>query len=126
MAETPLSSEDRQALGPTLAEVADATSIMVALKLSEHLGGRHVQVPKVPSPQSPLVKAVGSEAAVAICERLAGGWLYVPIRPGERVRIRVMRAAGIPVCQIARHLNCSERHVYRVLAEADDRQLSLI
>ncbi len=60
MAETSsLSSEEREALGASLVEIAEATSVEVALKLSEHLGGRHVQVPRTPSPQSPLVRVVG-------------------------------------------------------------------
>ena len=123
-----LTDEERAALGANLAAIAEETSLEVALKLSEHLGGRHWEIPKRPSPSSPLIKAVGEEAARTICERFGGGGskLYVLLRPGKRLEMRILRnRLGWSIASIAAHLRCSERSVYRVLGEDDDRQLPL-
>ncbi|BAE49268.1 hypothetical protein [Paramagnetospirillum magneticum] len=85
--------------------------------LSVMRGGRNIYVPHQPGLNSPLVAAVGMEAANAMAARHGGNVITVPINAGKRVRIRALKAEGRSNSEIAAVLQCTVRFVYKVLAE---------
>ncbi|MDA8230364.1 MAG: hypothetical protein M0006_03405 [Magnetospirillum sp.] len=88
-----------------------------AERLSEVRGGRGMYVPHRPGPASPLAAAVGQEAADILGRAMGGDELTVPVGPGKRARIRRLKRDGVPVSAIAADIRCTERFVYKVLAE---------
>lgn len=89
----------------------------LAARISARFGGRRFYVPAKPGPNHPLSIIVGHEAAVKIGLEFRGAKLSIPLGQGKRARIASMREAGKSVAAIAAALQCTERHVYYVLAE---------
>jgi Mor family transcriptional regulator len=88
-----------------------------AVRLSAHFGGRQLYVPHTPPAGSELVGVVGEIAARKLGRRFGGVIYMVPIREGKRARIIEARRQKRKIREIASDLACTERHVYKVLAE---------
>jgi len=72
-----------------------------------------------------IQRSVGSEAARKLVQAFACDRLVVPFRidaKRRRRRIVTMHREGKPVAEIARELRCTERLVWRVLAEPIDNR----
>jgi hypothetical protein len=121
-------------LPPLLSEIAEVAGLSAALTLADARGGNRVYFPAPPHlrEEHPLVKIVGREAAMKICEhfaKLGGIELEVPRGPtGSRAdQTRLLAQLieeGVPSGIITRRLGISRRTVARHRARmrlADDR-----
>jgi hypothetical protein len=131
-------SSSFEGLPPLLCEIAEVAGLRAALALAEERGGNRVYFP-APAQLSEghsLVKIVGREAAVKICEhfaRLGGIELEVPRGPtGSRAKqwrhIAQLIEAGAPSGVITRRLGICRRTVIRHRAKArlsDGRQTDM-
>jgi hypothetical protein len=131
-------SSSFEGLPPLLCEIAEVAGLRAALALAEERGGNRVYFP-APAQLSeghPLVKIVGREAAMKICEHFAplGGMeVEMPRGPtGNRAdqwrRLAQLIEAGAPSGVITRRLGICRRTVVRHRTRrrlADDRQIDL-
>jgi DNA-binding NarL/FixJ family response regulator len=127
-------SEPFGGLPPLLSEIAEVAGLSAALTLADARGGNRVYFPAPAqlSEEHPLVKIVGREAAMKICEyfaKLGGIELEVPRGPtgsraDQRRRLAQLIEEGVPSGIITRRLGISRRTVARHRARmrlADDR-----
>lgn len=102
-------------LGEKLARIAELTSVEVAVALATLHGGRRLYLPNVHGlrDSTPLVRAVGMEAARVIVGAFGRGELAVPnCRSYLRyVRVRKLRRQGLSVAQISRIVGLNDRRV---------------
>jgi hypothetical protein len=108
-----------------MAELAGAIGHDAARLLAQRFGGTTIYVPRNVGEHHPLRAVLGDRAA-ALAERFGGLRVNVPKQPERQERVRERRRAGaLTVAGIALEVGYSERHVYRLLSEGDDRQLDL-
>lgn len=88
-----------------------------ALRLSAQFGGRQLYIAHSMRADSEVVQLIGEAAAARVAKRFGGIFLSLPIGPGRKMRIRAMRADEYTVAEIAAAVGCTDRYVYRVLAE---------
>ena len=92
----------------------------LAGKLIAEFGGQRLYIPMAPAPGDRVTSSIGLDAALAMARMFGGDRLVVPVTTDHarrRARILAMRKNDISVRRIAHQLRCSERHVYKVLAE---------
>jgi hypothetical protein len=87
-------------------------------ELITRFGGRRLYVPHIPQPGDLLSDALGRDAAQRLAEIFGGDRVDVPNPTPRRVLILELRNAGLSVYATARHLHCTRRRVFQVLAEA--------
>lgn len=95
-------------------------------KLIADFGGRRLYIPVAPAPGDRVTSSIGLVAALAMARVFGGDRLVIPVtidHARRRKRIFALRANHLSVARIARQLRCSERHVYKVLAEGRDGRL---
>lgn len=113
----------------SLVDIAETLGMGVAVKLMQVFGGQEVKFPKAPSPDHPVIKALGAVDGLALCEFLGGSLIYVPhgrARKSSRSDILKLQQAGHDRRAIARMLGLSQRHVRRQAnADPDSRQPDL-
>lgn len=110
-----------------MAELVAAIGAGAARQLARTFGGTAVYVPRSIGDHHPLCAAIGRPAADALAAWTGGSSIAVPKRPERRARVQELHRAGaLTIAEIARETDYSERHVYRLLSDADDdRQLGL-
>jgi hypothetical protein len=109
-----------------MAELVDAIGADAARQLAQRFGGTSVYVPRAVGEHHPLRVALGVDAVVKLVEWYGGARLSIPKQPERRARVRALRNAGaLTIAGIAVETGFSERHVYRLLSEPDDRQSDL-
>lgn len=109
-----------------LDDVAEVIGLPAALKLSWHFRGQDIYVPKNLDRAPEIVEAIGREAAEQLADLYGGIRIAVPQRAGTRAMVLHLAADGTRTRrQIAAELGIGERLVYRILQQADDRQLPL-
>jgi hypothetical protein len=101
----------------TFAYLVDLIGWDAAERLSVATGGRGISIPANPGEHSPLVQIVGRDAALILASTFAGDELTCAKGPGVRAEVRRLRADGLSIRGIAATLRCTERFVYKVLAE---------
>jgi hypothetical protein len=107
----------------TVRQIAKVIGDEAAHKLARDFGGTRLYVPSDPCESHPLTLSVGREDALAIAAKFAGEELVIPMyksrarRRYERDLIVKLRQRHRSFAAIARQVGCSERHVYKVLAE---------
>lgn len=94
----------------------EALGLDGAVALCLKVGFSRVNVPVNPRSGDELVRLAGADTAARLADAMAGERVSVPFCRG--FLIRYWRARGWTVGTLARRLKCSERNVYRVLAEA--------
>ncbi|XHE13659.1 helix-turn-helix domain-containing protein [Agrobacterium deltaense] len=107
-------------LPESLQDVAETVGIGVALKLIAHFGGTEIKFPKKPADDHPVLVALGKEDGKAVCQLLAGDFIYIPHgRPRRSVRADVLELErqGKNRAAIARMLGISQRWVREVANE---------
>lgn len=96
-----------------------------ARRLAQRFGGTTVYVPRTIG-EHHFLRAVLGDAAEQLAQWSGGARVSIPKQPERQARVRALRRAGaLTVAAIALETNYSERHVYRLLKESDDRQLDL-
>ncbi|MEZ5709702.1 MAG: helix-turn-helix domain-containing protein [Blastomonas sp.] len=108
-----------------LDDIAEVIGMDAVLELSWRFRGQDVYVPKDLSRAPAIVQAIGRDAAELLSEHFHGTTLPIARRAGERAMVRRLSQQGHTKRQIADRLGIGERQVYRILAERDDRQMSL-
>ena len=101
-----------------LARVAEVAGEEAARQLAKTFGGRTIYLPRAPGPDHPLARALGLEAACAVCRELGSGHLSVPkgvreLNAAKRRRVLELSAEGFSAGEIALMLDCTQRTVYR-------------
>ncbi|WP_380940109.1 hypothetical protein [Sphingomonas floccifaciens] len=109
-----------------MAELVDAIGADAAYLLARKLGGTTIYVPRRVGDHHPLRIALGLEIAAKLSAWYGGGRLSIPKQPERRARVRELRrVSSLTVAGIALETGYSERQVYRLLREPDDRQQDL-
>ena len=101
----------------SLLDVAETLGMGVVLRLVAAFGGREVKFPRRPAADHEVVRALGPDAAAAVCELLSGSTIYVPhgrARRSARDEVLALDAQGARRGEIAVRLGLSQRHVRRV------------
>ncbi len=86
------------------------------LTLIQAFGGTRLYVPKSPNQASPLVQAIGREAALALAAAHGGEELSIPI--ARHWQIRCLKQKGMSYRQIALKLGVTEITVFNHLQAA--------
>jgi Mor family transcriptional regulator len=101
--------------------IVDAIGDEAAAKLVAEFGGRRLYVPHNSNPRDPVARVIGADAALELARAFGGDRLVVPAnfeRAHRRERIIRAREHGRTITSIAREYHCTERYVYKVLAQA--------
>jgi Homeodomain-like domain-containing protein len=98
--------------------LADVIGERATEELLTRFGGRRLYVPHLPQQGDQLTSAIGPEAARRLAKIFGGDHVELPNPTPRRILILQLRNAGLSVDAIARHLHCTRRRVYQVLAEA--------
>ena len=109
----------RHRLEPTITEELTAVigPALVAQLICD-FGGREIYVPKAPGQHHPLTVSIGAEAALLLIRAgFAGINLKLPLPRDKAQRILALHESGKRRRDIARDVRCTERWVYRVLAD---------
>lgn len=86
------------------------------LALIEAFGGTRIYVPKSPNQASPLVQAIGRDAAALLAAAHGGDELNIPI--ARHWQVRCLKAQGLSYSQIALRLRITENSVWGHLRAA--------
>jgi DNA-binding NarL/FixJ family response regulator len=86
------------------------------LALIEAFGGTRIYVPKSPNQASPLVQAIGREAAAVLAAAHGGDELSIPI--ARHWQVRCLKGQGLSYREIALRLRISENSVWNHLRAA--------
>lgn len=109
-----------------MAELASAIGEDAARLLARRFGGTTVYVPHTVGEHHYLRVVLGDEAVARLVKWGGGSRINVPKQAERRARVRELHRAGaLTIARIAIETDYSERHVYRLLSEADDRQADL-
>ncbi len=72
--------------------VAEAAGLEAALRLAAEHGGTRIYVPKAAGPEHWLTLLIGPEGAAALCERIGGENVTLPVDPNGGVKAMRRRA----------------------------------
>jgi hypothetical protein len=92
----------------------------LAGKLVADFGGQRLYIPIAPAPGDRVTSSIGLDAALAMARTFGGDRLVVPVtndHARRRTRILAMRKNKVSIRRIAHQLRCSERYIYKVLAD---------
>ncbi|HUA32101.1 MAG TPA: Mor transcription activator family protein [Candidatus Binataceae bacterium] len=91
-----------------------------AASLVAEFGGRRLYVPHTPRPEDVLVRILGAKTAALFARHFGGDRIVMPADPERahrRERIIEARRKGLSISAVARETGCTERYVYKVLAQ---------
>lgn len=114
-------------LPPMLRQIADEAGLTAALKLAQAKGGTEIYVPRTVKAGHWLAELLGLEEARAICRLYAGENISVPLglsgaMQNARRTARQALDEGASVAQAARAAGVTERTIYNLRREAEDRR----
>lgn len=108
---------------PVVEELAHVIGRPLAEQLAGAWAGTALYIPKSIAAEHPIARTIGPTAAQALAAFAGGQWLKFPLP--RRVRARVLELARarpkLKRSEIARRAGTTERHVYRVLREEEER-----
>jgi len=115
--------EDSQREGGWL-RLAGLLEPEVLEKLCQQCGGTRIYIPRRIRADAVLSQTIGSDAFGRIIAKSAGERIYIP-KDGHfnarkrrwRAQVVALRAKGVSAARIARRLGCSERLVYKIIAQ---------
>lgn len=115
----PSDNSDSISLVDTVARVGGYDALK---SLKEQLGGQRIYIPAANAIRAahPLVKAIGLQTTLKVCAELHRTHHYVP-RPTTRSREAIILWAariGLSRSETARHADCTETYVYKIVALA--------
>lgn len=108
----------------TVEQIAEDAGAELARKLRDAFGGIRLYIPRQPPRSHRLAHALGFDTARRLGELFGGETIVLPRgksaaeRARDRQAILKLRDEGQPPAAIARALGCTERWVYRVLADS--------
>ncbi len=104
----------------TLDSIIEVVGASAAASLVAEFGGRRLYVPHTMRPEDALVKLLGAETAELFARHFGGDRIVMPADPERahrRERIIEARRKGLSISAVARETGCTERYVYKVLAQ---------
>lgn len=106
----------------SLADVAEVCGNRAALALLAHFEGLDLYFPHNPTPDHPIIKALGEKDGQAVCHHLAGETVTIPLRSAQKrkARIRELHHAGYSTARIAREMKMTQRWVRMVVRTLPD------
>lgn len=109
-----------------MAELASAIGDDAARLLAERFGGTTISVPRTIGEHHPLHVVLGADLARRVAQYYGGSRVYIPKQAHRRARVlELHRKRSLTIAGIAVETGYSERHVYRLLGERDERQADL-
>lgn len=107
-----------------LDDVAEVIGIDAATALARRFGGQRIYVPRDMGEHHPIAVAVGLDAARLLAEFYQTTELFIPIRARHVSLVHELARLDPPPtrAQIADRVGITERQVYRLLANDDQRQ----
>lgn len=121
-----MSERHRIAGEDAMAELAAAIGNDAARSLARHFGGTTIYVPRTVGEHHPLRVVLGTDTADKLSEWYGGSRVSIPKQPERQARVRELHRTGtLTIARIALETGYSERHVYRLLGEDDERQPDL-
>ena len=109
-----------------MTDLAAAIGNDAARQLSRMMGGTTVYVPLAIGEHHPLYVTLGEHSSSKLAAAFGGSRVNIPKQVERRARVRELHRAGaLTIARIAIETDYSERHVYRLVSEADDRQADL-
>lgn len=105
-----------------LDNIAKVIGAGAALRLCAHFGGSRVYIAANPAPGNPIASAIGYSKAARLSTFFGGERVAIPSETAQanRTRIARLRRRRFSVSEIARRIGCSERYVYKVMAQFRD------
>lgn len=102
--------------------IAKVVGAGAALRLCAQFGGSRIYIAENPAPGNPIASTIGYSKAARLSTFFGGERVSIPSETAQvnRTRIARLRRRGFSVSGIARTLGCSERYVYKVLAQFRD------
>jgi hypothetical protein len=85
--------------------------------LAEAFGGRRLYIPRAPGEHHPITVALGQHRADQLAGAFHGVGIDIPMLAEKRSEIVRLDSIGMTRAGIAKELRCTERWVYKVLAE---------
>lgn len=112
---------EERLLPPSLREIREVIGVAATLRMVEGCGGIRVFIPKRPRPEHRLQRILGEEAFRLLSARYGGETLSVPradriVRRLRNLTIAAAYDTGMPVRELARRHQLTERQVYAILA----------
>ena len=100
-----------------LAEMAQLIGPAAALGFARRFGGRRLYIPRRIPADHPIVRCVGSEAALALGHGFGGETFSIPGATSylRWLDARALRILGLSNARIAERLGIQDRHVRRLL-----------
>lgn len=93
--------------------------------LAAEFGGTRLYIPRAIRSSAALSRTIGFEMFQQVVSTFGGERIYIPkdwqfaVRKRDcRERVMILRGRKYSVTRIARILGCSERHVYKVIAQS--------
>lgn len=114
--------DNKQHWPEVLVELASVIGDDATIALFERFKGRHLSIPKNPTPGHPIEQAIGSLAFKALCRTYQKDMLMVPVcfrlQVNERNKaILADHEAGMNVCDIATKYSRTERSITTVISK---------
>lgn len=104
-----------------LAQIAEMLGKEATLRLARHFGGIRLYVPRKIGDHHPICVAIGRADADRLSAWAGGGSLDIPKQAARRAHVIQLHTAGaLTKSQIALETGYTERHVYRLVRDADD------
>lgn len=107
--------------GLSFAAIVEMIGMELAARLSMECGGKRLYLPRRPVAGSPLVEAIGEEAAGVLCRQFGGEHIDIGSALGKRAAIHAMlRMEPRPsIGAVAHKFRVSRRTVIRISQEED-------
>lgn len=112
---------------PTFGSIQKLIGADKASQLTFYLGGKRVYIPYKLSKHHPIAVSIGMDDALKICNAWGGQVYNVPFEKAKSLKAQQKQDQGKSAEQIAREMNISRRHVFRLLKQknTDSGQLDL-
>ena len=103
-----------------LQELVEAIGLDAAHALARRFGGINLHVPRAIGEHHPIYLAIGRDASERLSAWTGGTMIAVPKQAERRARVHALRRRALTTAQIAAETGYSQRHVFRLLSEAEE------
>lgn len=118
-------------LTESIRDIAETVGVEIAAALVEHFGGTRLYIPAKPKPHQAIVQKLEAEHLETLVSAYSGQEIDVPMHLfnealARRRLVKSLRKKNRSINAIALEARCTERQVYAILAEGDDKQKQLL
>ncbi len=114
--------ELREKLGISMNELARVITLDSVIKLVDSFGGLEIYIPNRAKKSSKLIQIIGMDDLVSLCQHYHGTVIKIPRLMTLRLMLRNQkickaRNEGIPLSELARKFNLTQRQIHNILSE---------